>query len=332
MTAEVHVLITGPRGERRALPLLHRSLARRLAAVPGLKVALCPHLYDLAPQGPTLEYLRSVSTDLVVVAELYPRAAFWLLDAHGIRGRMGRTSSLAEGESLEALAGSHRDDRVAERTVWCFDLRRYPDLEPLVREVLAIAGQESPATAPEDAAVLAGPADASGPAWDEIAEPAVPRWYPVIDFHLCTDCMECLNFCLFGVYGVDAAGRPWVEQPDACRPGCPACARICPAGAIMFPQHADPAIAGDPHAARTALRLDLSQVLRGLSPADLAALERARALAQSPSSSEAPAPQGFSATSAPVTSSQDAGPSEPAPESAPLDLDTLVDHLDKLDL
>ena len=29
------------------------------------------------------------------------------------------------------------------------------------------------------------------------------RWYPVIDFSRCTNCMECIDFCLFGVYGID---------------------------------------------------------------------------------------------------------------------------------
>ncbi|HEX8311367.1 MAG TPA: ferredoxin family protein, partial [Chthoniobacteraceae bacterium] len=27
-------------------------------------------------------------------------------------------------------------------------------------------------------------------------------WFPVIDYDRCTNCMQCLSFCLFGVYGV----------------------------------------------------------------------------------------------------------------------------------
>ncbi|MEX2185814.1 MAG: ferredoxin family protein, partial [Pirellulales bacterium] len=34
-----------------------------------------------------------------------------------------------------------------------------------------------------------------------IADPAARRWYPVIDYSRCTNCMECIDFCLFGVYG-----------------------------------------------------------------------------------------------------------------------------------
>jgi len=38
-----------------------------------------------------------------------------------------------------------------------------------------------------------------------------------------------------------------VGIPDNCKTGCPACSRICPAGAIMFPIYAkDAAIAGAP--------------------------------------------------------------------------------------
>ena len=40
------------------------------------------------------------------------------------------------------------------------------------------------------------------------------RWYPVIDYSRCTNCMECIDFCLFGVYGVDKVETILVEQPD----------------------------------------------------------------------------------------------------------------------
>ena len=72
------------------------------------------------------------------------------------------------------------------------------------------------------------------------------RWYPVIDYSRCTNCMECIDFCLFGVYGVDKVETILVEQPDNCRKGCPACSRVCPENAIIFPQHKTPTIAGAP--------------------------------------------------------------------------------------
>ena len=71
-----------------------------------------------------------------------------------------------------------------------------------------------------------------------------PRWYPVIDDDKCTACLECVNYCLFGVYTIGNDSRPFVDQPDACRDGCPACARVCPNKAIMFPLYEDRGIAG----------------------------------------------------------------------------------------
>jgi len=77
-----------------------------------------------------------------------------------------------------------------------------------------------------------------------LQETPKPRWYPVIDDAKCTACLECVNFCLFGVYALAADSRPFVDQPDACRDGCPACARVCPNKAILFPLCEDRDIAG----------------------------------------------------------------------------------------
>ena len=103
------------------------------------------------------------------------------------------------------------------------------------------------------------------------------RWYPVIDYSRCTNCMECIDFCLFGVYGVDRIDTILVEQPDNCRKGCPACSRVCPENAIMFPQHKTPAIAGSAEG-NASMKIDLSQLFGapadGKSAAEIAALER----------------------------------------------------------
>jgi len=79
---------------------------------------------------------------------------------------------------------------------------------------------------------------------DRLDEAPKPRWYPVIDDSKCTACLECINYCLFGVYAIGSDSRPFVDQPDACRDGCPACSRVCPGKAIMFPLYEDRAIAG----------------------------------------------------------------------------------------
>ncbi len=110
-----------------------------------------------------------------------------------------------------------------------------------------------------------------------IDEQPTRRWYPVIDFSRCTNCMECIDFCLFGVYGVDGVETILVEQPDNCRKGCPACSRVCPQNAIMFPQHKTPAIAGAPMDAG-GLKIDLSKLFgapdEGADAIEVAARER----------------------------------------------------------
>jgi len=82
----------------------------------------------------------------------------------------------------------------------------------------------------------------------EVEGQVAERWYPVIDRARCIACGHCLQFCLFGVYETDDAGRVVAVRPDNCKPGCPACSRICPEGAIIFPTCDDPAIAGAPGA------------------------------------------------------------------------------------
>jgi NAD-dependent dihydropyrimidine dehydrogenase PreA subunit len=100
------------------------------------------------------------------------------------------------------------------------------------------------------------------------------RWYPVIDYSRCTNCMECLDFCLFGVYGVDRVETILVEQPDNCRKGCPACSRVCPENAIIFPQHKSPAIAGSPDGEAGGFKIDLSVLFGAPNALEQAVQER----------------------------------------------------------
>ena len=82
---------------------------------------------------------------------------------------------------------------------------------------------------------------------ERFGERVSERWYPVLDYSRCVGCRQCYDFCLFGVYEVED-GRVVATEPDRCKPGCPACARVCPEGAIMFPESPDPGIAGAPGA------------------------------------------------------------------------------------
>ncbi len=92
-------------------------------------------------------------------------------------------------------------------------------------------------------------------------------WFPVIDYDRCTNCMQCLSFCLFGVYGVDGAGKIQAQNEDNCKTNCPACSRVCPEAAIMFPKYKSGPINGDVVSAedlqREKMKVDISALLGG---------------------------------------------------------------------
>ena len=95
-----------------------------------------------------------------------------------------------------------------------------------------------------ESAVVLPDGGISGGQIDRLDDLPNPRWYPIIDVSQCTACLECVNYCLFGVYTIGDGSYPFVGQPDSCRDGCPACARVCPSQAIMFPLYEDRGIAG----------------------------------------------------------------------------------------
>jgi len=92
-------------------------------------------------------------------------------------------------------------------------------------------------------------------------------WFPVIDYSRCTNCMQCLSFCLFDVYGVSAEKQIQVQNPSNCKTECPACSRVCPEVAIMFPKYRHAPINGDVVSAddirREAMKVDISALLGG---------------------------------------------------------------------
>ncbi len=92
-------------------------------------------------------------------------------------------------------------------------------------------------------------------------------WFPVIDYSRCTNCMQCLSFCLFEVYGVSKEGKIQVQNQPNCKTECPACSRVCPEVAILFPKYRHSPINGDEvntdDIRREAMKVDISALLGG---------------------------------------------------------------------
>jgi NAD-dependent dihydropyrimidine dehydrogenase PreA subunit len=192
------------------------------------------------------------------------------------------------------------------------------DLDRIGRIVRPLDGQSAEAFA---RALIAGttfpiPAKPSACTTEPFDQPVASRWYPVIDYAVCSGCRQCLDFCLFGVYELGHNGRVVAAVPDNCKPGCPACSRVCPAGAIMFPHYeADPVIAGiTPHAA----------------PADTAVGSNQQS--HSPLASAAAAAEAERAACSQGQGGDDAPERDGPPDGPPHDeLDDLIDRLDRMD-
>src|SRR5437870_269012 len=131
--------------------------------------------------------------------------------------------------------------------------------------------------------------------------------------------MECLDFCLFGVYGVDKAERILVDNQDNCKRGCPACSRVCPEQAIMFPDYKTPAIAGAAVGNVSGLKIDLTKLFGGGDAINIAAQERDRELVA----------DGRTAVGLSVGIPKRQANNAPKPKD---ELDNLVDALDNVDI
>ena len=90
-------------------------------------------------------------------------------------------------------------------------------------------------------------------------------WYPVIDRTRCTGCGTCHDYCLFSVYGKAGGAalpeRVRVNAPLNCKTGCPACARLCPEAALIFPFCAEAELNGEIERPEPRSRAALAAVL-----------------------------------------------------------------------
>lgn len=340
---------------------LEDEVVSRAAEMSGVQVLRIPHLYDLPNNSQSYQRLREIEGDLLVLCWLFDRATMWTLDRNGVRGQVGEVQlreelddESDEDEGLESSSDSSEETVTAlqprpKRLIYCIDLKVSNKADDFVHEISRIArianqrllaptqGQmkeleqrfDQPTndtyvgSEQSSSAVDLGALFGAGGLLT-IDEAPSRRWYPVIDFSRCTNCMECIDFCLFGVYGVDAQETIVVEQADNCRKGCPACSRVCPQNAIMFPQHKTPAIAGAP-VDLGGLKIDLSKLF-GAPESDedaatVAARERDEQLILA----------GRSAVSSKIYR-RDGGAGPIVENPASDDLDQLLNQLDSLDL
>ena len=288
------VVLSQAQGKNPAKRALEESIVAALIMEPGLDVSVIPHLYDLHGEHTGRLFLESVSGDMVVLSWLFPRAAFWVLDRDGIHGKWGETLLRpADEEPSEEDAAEPEPPKgigavnVPDRSIYCLDLRDHNQHEPYVAEIRRLAAEcraRQESAKPQAAATMVelgvgfrnGEAKPFAP--EQLLEAPGRRWYPVIDYSRCTNCMECIDFCLFGVYGVDEHARILVENQDNCKKGCPACSRVCPEHAIMFPDYKTPAIAGAAVGGISGLKIDLTKLFGGDNAIDIAAQERDREL------------------------------------------------------
>jgi Pyruvate/2-oxoacid:ferredoxin oxidoreductase delta subunit len=199
----------------------------------GLDCLLIPHLYHLSDSSDLWEDLAARVGRCVLLCRLHPRPAEWILRRHGIAGRRLSILDLggfSDAESAFAAAlGAVRESGPREQGD-------------------GSTGRASGTQSQESVPREQGEGKSSSPGrMERFQEPVGRRWYPVVDGSRCVHCQHCLQFCLFGVYEQDDEGKVAVGNPDRCKPGCPACSRICSQSAIMFPLYEkDAAIAGAP--------------------------------------------------------------------------------------
>jgi NAD-dependent dihydropyrimidine dehydrogenase PreA subunit len=330
---------------------LEESIVTALLLERGIDLVVVPHLYDLPADGTGVLALQGISGHMVVLTWLYERATRWTLDRHGVHGQIGMSLIKMEEEDEdeeEAEAPADEKDRVIDqrqvpkRKIYCLDLRAANKPQVYVDEIKRIyaelntqvvglmdwiGGSPKPEQTqrflhPTNDTALDSDGALAAPQVVRIEESPERRWYPVIDYSRCTNCMECIDFCLFGVYGVDKVETILVEQPDNCRKGCPACSRVCPENAIIFPQHKTPTIAGANEVAGS-LKIDLSALFgapaKGEDALKVAAQERDEQLLLAGREAV-----GLSVGIPKRQSDKPAGPKD--------DLDKLIDGLDELDI
>jgi NAD-dependent dihydropyrimidine dehydrogenase PreA subunit len=214
------------------------------------KVLFCGcAFYGIVPDstcGPVLAALRKADVDLIAVPDLCKLAA----EKSPLMAELSRAASLTivacQPRSIRWLF--HRAGAPLDMGRVRFLNMREKTAEDILKEVL-------------------GKTLAPGDTQPEKLQPEGEwtPWFPVIDYDRCVHCGQCHNFCLFGVYSRGNDGKVEVTLPAACKTNCPACARICPEAAIIFPKYDKGPISGDDILDETAekerIKVDVEMIL-----------------------------------------------------------------------
>ena len=198
-----------------AVPLDVREAVMEGLAASGVPFEPVADLCELAARrDPSLERLARAG-HLHVIA-CYPRAVRWLFAYAG--------APLADGAVIHNMREQSADDILAH-------LAPHTHLAPR-EHTTYLTPREHTGGNPQTTHKPPQPP----PTFPERQPGEWIAWYPVIDYDRCRNCKQCLEFCLFGAFALDDAGTVRVAAPDRCKLNCPACARVCPASAIIFPK------------------------------------------------------------------------------------------------
>lgn len=216
----------------------------------GLIICQCAHAGLIAPEtlGSLAASLRAHGTPFDLVPDLCELAA----------RRDPRLEALARAPRPAVLACHER----AVRNL--FHMAAAP-LDPERALLLDVRAGSADQALARLGIPRAEPGSLAEAALEGAADAGWIPWFPVIDGQRCTNCQQCLGFCLFGVYDLSPEGRVRVANPRACKTNCPACARICPEVAIIFPKYHEPPINGAPvldeAKEKARIRVDLEAIL-----------------------------------------------------------------------
>ena len=332
----VTVVLSQAQGKNPAKRALEESLTAALIMESGLDVSVLPYLYDLDAQHTGRLFLEGVSGDMIVLAWMFPRAAFWVLDRDGIKGQFGETlrrrrmptrmtkkrasRSRRRGSSGRRARPAHLPPRpatsAATRRTWkkCGHRGRVPG---------SARGERASASESDDGATRRSPHGNARATSNGTATRGK-------GFDLCSDQLLAprpgsrvgdgglhgvASISPVYVYGVDCStGFMWKPRQLQGLPRKPQ-----PEQAIIFPDYKTPAIAGAAVGAVTGLKIDLTKLFGGEDAIQIAASERDRELV-----ADGRDAVGLSVGIPKRQEGKSTGPKD--------ELDNLMDQLDGLDL